>query len=97
MILQFFNVIPRFLYSFCAIVYLGLAAYELGSSLIWIMSKNKVSGGAVQNPYLFEAIKCFEKAAEILSFEPSGSNNYSVGESAEKELVRIKAELPTEN
>ena len=61
------------------------------------MNKNKIIGGVVQNPYLFEAIKCFEKAAEILSFEPPGSNNALVGESAEKELIRIKAELPAEN
>ena len=97
MILKFFDIIPSAFQKIFRTIHLGLAAYELGSSLIWIMSKNKVSGGAVQNPYLFEAIKCFEKAAEILSFEPSGSNNFHVGESAEKELVRIKAELPTEN
>lgn len=76
---------------------IGLAAYELGSALAWIMNTNKTSGGVVQNPYLFEAIKSFEKAAEILSFEPLGSNNALVGESAEKELIRIKAELPAEN
>ena len=76
---------------------LGLAAFELASVLVWIMSKNKISGGVVQNPYVAEAIKCFEKAAEILSFEPPGSNHALVGESAEKELIRIKAELPVES
>ena len=75
----------------------GLAAYELGSALVWMMNTNKISGGEVQNPYLSEAIRSFEKAAEILSFEPLGSNNALVGESAEKELIRIKAELPAEN
>ena len=74
-----------------------MAAYELGSALVWIMNTNKLSGGVVQNPYMFEAIKSFEKAAEILSFEPLGSNNALVGESAEKELIRIKAELPAAN
>ena len=72
---------------------IGLAAYELGSVLVWIMNKNKISGGVVQNPYSSEAIKCFEKASEILSFEPIGSNHAMVGEQAEKELERLKAEV----
>ena len=72
---------------------IGLAAYELGSVLVWIMNKNKISGGVVQNPYSSEAIKCFEKASEILSFEPIGSNHAMVGEQAEKELERLKAEI----
>ena len=74
-----------------------MAAFELGSVLVWIMNKNRISGGVVQNPYVSEAIRCFEKAAEILSFEPPGSNHALVGESAEKELIRIKAELPDNN
>ena len=69
----------------------------MGSVLVWIMNKNRISGGVVQNPYVSEAIRCFEKAAEILSFEPPGSSHALVGESAEKELIRIKAELPDNN
>ena len=57
------------------------------------MNKNKIAGGVVQNPYLFEAIKCFEKSSEILSFEPPGTNHFVVGESAKNELERIKVEV----
>ncbi len=57
------------------------------------MNKNKISGGAMQNPYISEAIKYFEKSSEILSFEPPGTNHAMVGESANKELERIKIEV----
>ena len=50
-------------------------------------------GFSNQNPYKLEAIKCFEKASEILSFEPPGSNNAIVGAQSEKELEKIKAEM----
>ena len=69
---------------------IGLAAYELASVLVWIMSKNI---GWYQHPYLSEAIACFEKASEIMSFEPPGTNNYILGQSATKELERIKLEI----
>ena len=72
---------------------IGLAAYELGSVLVWIMNMNKKAGGVVQNWYLFEAMKCFEKSSEILSFEPPGTNHFVVGESAKSELERIKVEV----
>ena len=70
---------------------IGLAAYELGSVLIWIMNKNI---GGYQNPYLSEAIACLEKASEILSFDPPGTNNSNLGQSAAKDLERIKLEIP---
>ena len=75
---------PLYLFSI-----IGLAAYELGSAISWIMNKNV---GPYQHPYLSEAINCFEKASEILSFEPIGTNHSMVGQSAAKELEHLKLE-----
>ena len=79
---------------------LGLAAFELGSALVWTVQKSIESSASnnkgdndQRQSYLSEAIACYEKASEILSFEPPGTNHSIVGQTAAKELQKLKLEI----
>ena len=79
---------------------LGLASFELGSALVWTVQKstenspsNNKGDNDERQSYLSEAIACYEKASEILSFEPPGTNHSVVGQTAAKELQKLKLEI----
>ena len=68
---------------------LGLAAYELGMALIWKVDLDNNRINPRSKEILDEARDLLAKAADILSYEPPGTNHGLLGQSAKNELAKL--------